>query len=46
MEFSEHFNMGVGISGEGWNFCNFLMNMGGVVAMPKQGVEHRSVNFE
>ena len=28
-----------------WNFCNFLTNVGGVVAIPKQEVGHRSENF-
>ena len=29
-----------------WDFCNFLINAGGVVSIPKQGVGLRSKNFE
>ena len=29
-----------------WDFCNFLINAGGVAAIPKHGVGHRSENFE
>ena len=32
--------------GSGWNFCNFLINVGGTVAIPKQGEEHHSEKFE
>ena len=34
---------GVGV---GWGFCNFLLNAGVGVAIAKQGVRHRSENFE
>ena len=29
-----------------WNFCSFLRNAGGVVAIPKLGVGHLSEHFE
>ena len=29
-----------------WNFCNYLVNAGGVVAIPKQRMGNRSGNFE
>ena len=31
---------------EGYNFCNFLINTGRVVAIPKQGVGQRSASFQ
>ena len=32
--------------GTEWNFCNFLINVGGVTVIPKQEVRQRSENFE
>ena len=41
VEFSELFNKRVSC-----NFFNFLIKAGGIVEIPKQGVGHRSENFE
>ena len=43
MEFSELLNILGGWNYGGSDFCNLLINAGGVVAIPKHGVGHRIV---